>query len=111
MKIAGLEAGTYLIEIRSGASFKPYHGKINLKPGRSITLERELNPEVEVEDLLLMGKMPRKKTDPKTALKSSFVPGLGMFYNGDKNIAPLIPIRIGFFTEYAYGRAPGIRWE
>ena len=56
MELSSLEPGRYTIEIRSGAGFKPYQGRVTLGAGRTVTLDRELERELEVEDLLLLGK-------------------------------------------------------
>ncbi|GEM_PF-1570507 len=90
LTLTDLDPGKYMVEIRSGAGYKPYKGRVNLKAGSNITLERELEPEIEIEDLLLMGKLPRKQTDPLTAFKKSLIPGMGMAYNGYKMVAPLV---------------------
>jgi len=88
LKLSGLEPGRYRIEIKSGAGYRTYVGKITLRTGRSVVLERELEQEVEIEDLLRIGKMPRKRTDPKTALKKALIPGLGAYYNGYESQLP-----------------------
>jgi hypothetical protein len=98
-----IEPGTYLIEIRSGEGYETYKGKVNLRPGRTVTLERELEPLVEVEDILLFGKIPRKQTDPKQALKWALVPGLGAVYNGYPGHLPIILTSMGIYGMSIYG--------
>ena len=49
-------------------------------------IERELVAEVQVEDLLRIGKLPREKTDPSTALTRGIVPGGGLVYDGYTNL-------------------------
>ena len=90
VEVAGMAPGSYIIDIRAGAGYKAYRGRVNLKKGRSITIERELEQEIEVEDILLIGKMPRKQTDPSTALKKALIPGFGAIYNGYPGQAPVI---------------------
>ncbi|MFH1833728.1 MAG: PEGA domain-containing protein, partial [bacterium] len=94
MELGGLAPGKYEVEIRSGAGYKPYQGRITLGAGRTVTLERELERELEIEDLLLLGKVPRRPTDPGTALKRSLVPGGGMIYNGYGSLAPFVPFTV-----------------
>ncbi|MBN2534921.1 MAG: PEGA domain-containing protein [Spirochaetales bacterium] len=72
--------GKYKAEMRY-PGHRAYAGKINLTEGRQITLERELEKLVEVEDMMEGGVIPRKTTDPDTALTWSFLPGAGQFYN------------------------------
>jgi len=82
LTLTGLEPGKYGIEIRAGGGYKPYTGKITLKAGSNITLERELETDIDIEDILMLGKAPRRATDPKEALKKSLLPGRGAAYNG-----------------------------
>ena len=89
-EVRDIEPGSYVIDIRSGAGYKAYRGKVNLREGRSITIDRELEPEIEVEDIILLGKMPREHTDPETALVSAIVPGFGAVYNGYPGQMPAI---------------------
>ncbi|GAH23051.1 unnamed protein product, partial [marine sediment metagenome] len=84
LELGGLEPGNYRIEIRSGG-YKAYLGKISLAEGRSITLEKELEPDIEIEDLLMLGKIPRKRTDPSKAIGFALIPGQGQSYNGYSN--------------------------
>jgi len=88
-----IPAGEYHIEIRAGG-YKPYHGVIKLRPGRSVSIERELEQELEVEDLILLGKVPRRATDPSTALKKAFLPGQGLVYNGYRNLGLVMPAQL-----------------
>jgi hypothetical protein len=72
--------GNYIVEMRY-PGHRSYKGKIHLTEGRQITIERELERIVEVEDMAEGGKVLRKPTDPKQALAMSFLPGAGQFYN------------------------------
>ena len=85
----GIKPGSYTLEIR-GSGYKPYLGRVNLTEGRTVTLERELEQVVEVEDMILMGEVPRKQTDPKTAFLKALVPGGGMAYNGYSSLGSLV---------------------
>jgi len=82
LSVAAIQPGTYRVEIRSGAGYKPYAGKVTLRAGRTVTLERELEEELEVEDLLVLGRVPRRQTDPKAAMKKALIPGQGLTCNG-----------------------------
>lgn len=94
MELGGLAPGKYEVEIRSGAGYKSYQGRITLGAGRTVTLERELERELEIEDLLLLGRVPRKPTDPRTAVTRSLLPGWGMIYNGYGSVAPFVPFTV-----------------
>ncbi|MBN1698901.1 MAG: PEGA domain-containing protein [Spirochaetales bacterium] len=72
--------GIYSAEMRY-PGHRSYAGKIRLTEGRQITVERELEKIVEVEDMLEGGKIPRKTTDPGEALTWALIPGGGQFYN------------------------------
>ena len=86
-----LDPGAYTLEIRSGEGYKPYKGRIVLRGGRSVTVERELVRDLEVEDLIAFGKIPRAQTDPKRARTLALVPGLGAAYNGyGSHVGPLV---------------------
>jgi hypothetical protein len=89
----GLKPGVYTVEIR-GSGYKPYAAKVNLGEGRTVTIERELEQVVEVEDLILMGEVPRRQTDPKTALLKSLIPGAGLAYNGYPSAAPAVDFAV-----------------
>ncbi|MBA7657807.1 hypothetical protein ES703_65750 [subsurface metagenome] len=39
----------------------------------------------------MLGKMPRRKTDPAQALRKSLIPGQGLYYNGYKKLGLIIP--------------------
>ena len=106
MELSSLEPGRYTIEIRSGAGFKPYQGRVTLGAGRTVTLDRELERELEVEDLLLLGRIPRKPTDPATAVLRSLLPGWGMSYNGYGDVAPLIPFTVVMPAVVAFASFP-----
>lgn len=90
---ASIPEGDYKIEIRAGG-YKAYHGKVRLRAGRTVSLERELEQEIEIEDLIMLGKMPRKSTDPSTALGKSFIPGQGLVYNGYRNLGLVMPAQL-----------------
>jgi hypothetical protein len=69
--------------------------------GRSVSIERELEPEIEIEDLIMLGKLPRKRTDPSTALRKAFLPGQGLVYNGYRNLGLVMPVQL--FTLLSLG--------
>jgi len=93
LKMRGINPGTYKLEIRSGVDYKPYSGRLTLKPGKSFSLERELEPESpSLEDIMMLGKIPRRPTDPKEALRRSLIPGAGFVYNGYPEMAGIIPV-------------------
>jgi hypothetical protein len=71
-----LEADEYTVEIRS-SGYKSYSEKINVSPGKTAKLDIELEEEISTEELLLLGKVPREKTVPGTAVKKAFLPGAG----------------------------------
>jgi len=88
-----INPGEYTIEIRH-PGYESYKGKIHLTEGRNITIERELDRIVEIEDMLLGGKIPRRTTEPKTALTKALIPGWGAYYNGYKNLGIMTGIQI-----------------
>ena len=66
---ANLEPGAYRLEIRT-EGYNAYAGRITLVKGRTATVDRELEPESPaIEDILMLGKIPRKPTDPAEALR------------------------------------------
>ncbi|AEJ62128.1 PEGA domain protein [Spirochaeta thermophila DSM 6578] len=85
LTLEGLSLGTHQVEIRA-PGYKPYAGKVRLAEGQQAVIERELVAEVQVEDLLRIGKLPREKTDPSTALTRGIVPGGGLVYDGYTNL-------------------------
>ncbi|MBN2049621.1 MAG: PEGA domain-containing protein [Spirochaetales bacterium] len=78
--VKDLEQGKYTVEMRL-PGYKSYRGVVNLSRGRTITLDRDLEKMVEIEDML-EGQAFRKPTDPKEALRWSWIPGGGQYYNG-----------------------------
>jgi hypothetical protein len=82
LRSGDLQPGTHKLEIRYAAGFKPYSAQVNLKPGQTLSISRELAREPDLEELLLLGKVPRKHTDPVTALLWAIIPGAGAYYNG-----------------------------
>ncbi len=90
LKLTGLEPGKYEVEIRA-AGHQHYLGRVNISEGRNVTLNRELEREIEIEDLILLGKIPRKSTDPRQAMKAAWIPGQGYVYNGYKNMGYVLP--------------------
>lgn len=93
LTVDSIPPGKYHLEIRAGG-YTPYHGQINLHPGRTVSLNRELDRELEVEDLILLGKIPRRSTDPSTALRKALIPGQGLVYNGYKNLGLVMPVQM-----------------
>lgn len=85
LTLTGLSPGTHRVEIRT-AGYKPYVGKVRLSEGQQLVLERELVAEVQVEDLIRIGKLPREKTDPHVALIKGLIPGGGLVYDGYSNL-------------------------
>ncbi len=86
----GIKPGLYSLEIR-GSGYKPYRGRVSLAEGRTVTIERELEQVVEVEDMILLGEVPRKPLDPAIAIKKSFLPGAGLIFNGyPSSVPPLV---------------------
>lgn len=45
LSVGGIEPGTYDLEIRSGEGYKAYKGRLTLKPGRSFSMEKELEQD------------------------------------------------------------------
>jgi len=43
---------------------------------------------------MMLGKVPRRPTDPKEALRRSFIPGAGFTYNGYPQMAGVVPITL-----------------
>ena len=82
LRSSDLTPGKHRLEIRYAAGFKPYAAQVNLKPGQTLAISRELEREADLEEVLLLGKVPRKHTDPKTALLWALIPGGGAYYNG-----------------------------
>ncbi|TFG82878.1 MAG: PEGA domain-containing protein [Spirochaetales bacterium] len=106
--IEKLKPGSYKVEIRSGEGYGSYTGRVNLRNGRTVSVERELEPQLEIEDMLAFGRVPRKQTDPWTAVKKSLIPGMGAAYNGyPSSAAPLIMSMsmgaLGVFNYYSIG--------
>jgi len=92
VKQANLEPGTYRLEIRT-EGYRAYAGRITLVQGRTATVDRELEPESPaIEDILMLGKIPRRPTDPAEALRRSIVPGAGFAYNGYPELVPFVPL-------------------
>lgn len=102
--VSGLEPGKYRMEVRHSAAYKPYVADINLRAGHTVTVSRELEREVDIEEVILLGKIPRRHTDPGTALTLAFVPGLGANYNGYAAQTAVIPLSMFF------GGLAGINW-
>jgi hypothetical protein len=91
LMMENMNPGSYKVEIRSGEGYKSYTGKINLRSGRTVSVERELEREMEVEDMLAFGRIPRKQTDPWVAVRKALIPGMGSAYNGyPSSAAPLL---------------------
>lgn len=90
---ASIPEGNYKIEIRAGG-YTPYYGTIKLRAGRMVSIERELDQEIEIEDLIMLGKLPRKSTDPTTAMRKAFIPGQGLVYNGYRNLGLVLPAQL-----------------
>lgn len=90
---ASVPAGNYKIEIRAGG-YKPYHGTLRLQAGRTVSIDRELEQDIEIEDLILLGKLPRRPVSPSTALKKALIPGQGLVYNGYRNLGLVMPAQI-----------------
>lgn len=95
-----LEADEYTVEIRS-SGYKSYSEKINVSPGKTAKLDIELEEEISTEELLLLGKVPREKTVPGTAVKKAFLPGAGHIYNGYESSGLIIPA--GIILNLAFG--------
>ncbi len=93
LELDRIEPGSYQVEIRAGG-YHPYAGTVRLASGRSIVLERELEPEISVEDLLLLGKMPRRTTSASQAVRKALVPGGGYIYNGYETTGRLVPAQM-----------------
>ncbi len=93
LKIDTLDPGVYRIEIRA-AGYKVYSGKLTLKRGRHLVIEKELEPVLEIEDMLLLGRVPKKKSDPMKAVMLGLVPGLGENYVGYGVTAVAVPFSI-----------------
>jgi len=92
VKQANLDPGTYRLEIRT-EGYKAYAGRITLVEGRTATVDRELEPESPaIEDILMLGKIPRRPTDPAEALRRSIVPGAGFLYNDYPELVPFVPL-------------------
>ncbi len=81
LEVNNLKPGVYKIEIRA-SGYKVYSGKLTLKGGRHLVIERELEPVLEIEDMLLLGRVPKRKRDPLRAATLALIPGLGEGYVG-----------------------------
>ena len=77
-----MKPGDYILEIRK-SGYSSYRGKVRLRSGRKVVVQKELKRVIELEDLFGGGNIPREKTSPSTALKRAFIPGLGEMYNGN----------------------------
>ncbi len=88
-----VEPGRYSIEIRA-PGYRVYAGKLTLGSGKNVVIERELEPVLELEDMLLLGKVPKRKTDPFKAAKLALIPGLGESYVGYDTTAVAFPFAI-----------------
>jgi len=94
VKQSNLQPGAYRLEIRT-EGYNAYAGRITLVKGRTATVDRELEPESPaIEDILMLGKIPRKPTDPAEALRRSIVPGAGFAYNGYPELVPFVPLSL-----------------
>ena len=92
VKQANIDPGAYRLEIRT-EGYTAYAGRIILVEGRTAIVDRELEPESpSIEDILMLGKIPRRPTDPAEALRRSIVPGAGFAYNGYPELVPVVPL-------------------
>ncbi len=92
--VQDLTEARYAFEVRL-AGYKPYAGKINLSRGRDITVERELEKVVEIEEMLSGQLIPRKPTDPATAARRALLPGAGQYYNGYESTGIVTGVQTG----------------
>jgi hypothetical protein len=91
---SGLKPGAYRLEIRT-EGYKAYAGRVTLVQGRTATVDRELEQESPaIEDILMLGRIPRRPTDPKEALRRALIPGGGFLYNGYPEMSAIVPMTL-----------------
>jgi len=102
-----LEPGSYNLEIRA-SGYKTFSGSVKISTGSTTNVEEELREKMSTEEMLLLGKIPRKKTEPQIAFRKALIPGQGQSYNGNQNAGLILPAEIlmnsllGCFMGYQY---------
>ncbi len=93
LEVTNLKPDVYKIEIRA-AGYKVYSGKLTLTGGRHLVIKKELEPVLEIEDMLLLGKVPKRKSDPIKTVTLALIPGLGESYVGYSVTGVAVPFAI-----------------